>query len=812
MDAVLLDLRQAARSLRRSRFFAGITVLTLGLGMGIVTAGFAVVHAVLLHPIVADQDRVVRVRKEDVARGGGPHPFAYPEFVSLREQTRTIECLAAINYADTWSVALTLGGTPSSVALTPVSLDFFEALQVGEPLRGRFFQAGDGLTGAETAVVASERFWRRAMGGDPALVGRRLSSPGDKLSLLVIGIAPTGFEYPLGTDLWVPIPRFFDGRDGRFDSSSRRFSLFELLGTMRPGVSREQARTELEVLHRQLSTTFPADYPPMRMVVEPLLHTVVGQGRPVLLFLFAAAGLVFVIAGVNVAALLLMRAAVRRKEMAVRVALGASRRRLAREVICESVLLSSAGSLLGLAVARVLLLVLQALQPQGVPRLEQAVLDVRVMGFCAVAALGWVLALGTAPVWGHQRLVVAPGSEAFDLSSRGGRGTRGLRAFTIAETAAAVVVAIAAGLLVRSFLQLQRIDRGFDARNVAMLQLILPERYSDASGRLAFYDELVRRLSSIPGVISASPDHTGPVIGSGGLRAPMVFEGQSPEEATRNPWASWEPVMPSYFRTLGISLVRGRAFDEADTQGGAPVAIVSETVARRYWPGQDPLGKRLRLTRDFPWLTVVGVAADVRYRELTRTWLTVYFPATQSFHFAPGYLAVRTASTAEELLPAIQQTIRTQEPQVVFYASDTLEALLARELSRPRTALAVTTVFTLLAIVLAAVGVFGVLSYEMTERRHELAIRSVVGASPPRIFRAVVGHSLAMGGAGVALGVLAASLATRFLGSLLFEVGPGDSTSFLVGAGLLLAVVVLASLVPARRAAGVDPAVLLRSQ
>jgi hypothetical protein len=290
----------------------------------------------------------------------------------------------------------------------------------------------------------------------------------------------------------------------------------------------------------------------------------------------------------------------------------------------------------------------------------------------------------------------------------------------------------------------------------------------------------------------------------------MIFEGQRPEEAARNPWGSFEPVLPSYFRTLGIPIVRGRGIDDADLEGAEGVAVVSEAVARRYWPGQDPLGKRLRVAAEFPWVTVVGVAADVRYRELTRTWLTVYFPAAQFFHFSPGYLAVRTASAPEPLLPTLRQAIRGQDPGVVFYASATLEALVARELGGPRLALSVTTVFALLAIALAAVGVFGVLSFEVTERRHELAVRSAVGAGPARLHWTVLGRALTMAGAGVTLGAIGGFCVTRFLGSLLYEVGPADPSSFLGGALVLLAVVVLASLLPAHRAATVDPAELLR--
>jgi putative ABC transport system permease protein len=664
----------------------------------------------------------------------------------------------------------------------------------------------------------SERFWRRVAAGDPASVGRRLTWAGGDRTLLVIGVAPAECDYPLGTDIWVPIARFFDATTGPthmrvFDIESRRFAQFELIGRLARGVSLDQLQAELAVLERRWHAQFPDDHRLERVVVTPLLDTVVGNGRQVLLFLFGAAGLVFVIAAVNVAALLLMRASDRQREMAIRLALGASHTRLARQTMAEGLLLGALGALCGLLFAQVFLGIVRWLAPTGVPRIEQATIDVGVLAFCVAAASLWVLALGTVPVWGYRSLEAVLRTSPGELSFRGAHGTNGLRLFTIAEVAAAVVVAIGAGLLVRSFMHLQRIDRGFASNNLAVIPLLLPEsRYPDAHARLAFYEQLLPHVAAIPGVIAASPLHVGPGSGTAGLSATMMFEGQTPEEADKNPWASWEPVTPSYFRTLGIPIVRGRGFTDGDGRDGAPVAIVSEAVARRYWPGQDPLGKRLQFTREMPWVTVVGVTADLRYRELTRTWLTVYFPAAQFFFFSPNSLVVRTASAPELLGPVTRQTIRAQEPHVAVESITTMDALLARELSRPRTALTVAAVFAMMAIVLAAVGVYGVLSYEVRQRWRELAIRSALGASPAAICRAVLRRSLTLGGIGAGVGLVASSLLTRSLRSLLFEIRPTDPGMFLAATGTLLSVVLLASYPPARRAAGADPAAALRSE
>jgi putative ABC transport system permease protein len=811
MDAFLHDIRYAMGSLRRGGFFAAITILTLGLGIGVVTALYAVISAVLVHPIVPDQDRVVRVSKLDTQRGDFPYPLSFVEFWTWRDQSRSFEVLAAVDHEATGNTAIAIDGQTSTVQLAPVSADFFRVVHPGEPLYGRWFQAEDEQPGAEVVGVVSERYWRRASGGDPAFVGRRLSWTGDR-TLLVVGIAPAALDYPLGTDIWAPAATVFDGQAGRFDARSRTFSEFQLLGRLAPRVSLDQARAELTMIHRRVAEEFPNDYRPMRVVVEPLLDTVVGNSRRVLLALFAAAGLVFVIAGVNVAALLLMRASGRRTEVAIRVALGAGHGRLLRQTVTEGLVLGALGAICGLLVAHALLGAVHWLAPGDVPRIEHAALDLRVLAFCVVAALAWVLALGTVPVWTHWRIAGAPGVEH---SFRGVRGTKGLLVFTMAEIAAAVVVAIGAGLLVRTFAHLQAIERGFNSNNLLVVSLLLPEaRQRDPRAMLAFYEQLLPQVDALPGVLSASPIHLGPGTGTMGLSAPMLFEGQTPEEARTNPWSIWEPVFPSYFRTLGIRIVRGRDFSAADHRDGAPVAIVSESVARRYWPGQEPLGKRLQFvpTSEWPWVTVVGVVADTRYRELTKSWMAVYFSAEQFFYFQAASVVVRATSAPDALVPAILQRVRTLEPGATLESAAPMDTLLARELSRPLAALMLTGVFALMAIVLAAVGVYGVMSYEVRLRRRELAVRSAIGATPANIFRAVLLRSLIVGTVGAAAGLVVAASVTRTLRSLLFEVQPVDPGVFLTGAGALLAVVLIASYLPARRAAGTDAVTGLRQE
>ena len=804
---MLHDVRYAIRILWRGRFVAALTSLTLGLGIGVVTALFAVVNGVLLRPIVAEQERVVHISKRDTQRGDFPLALSLPELTAWRDESRSFETLAAVDHAATGPVPIAIGGRTSPVQLSPVSADFFRVISGGgAPLFGRWFTAADEHRGAEVAAVVSERFWRRAGGGDPAFVGRRLTWAGTR-TLIVVGIAPAAVDYPLGTDIWAPGAAVFDGQAGRFDANSPTFSQFELLGRLAPGVSIDRARAELTAIHLRLAKAAqPNDYKPSQVIVEPLLDVVVGDARRVLLALFGAAGLVFLIAGVNVAALLLMQASARRAEIAIRVALGAGQWRLLRQTLIEALLLAVLGAAVGLAVARVLLVLVARFAPGELPRLDHAGLDLSVVAFCATIALAWVLLLGSAPMWWTQRRTIrAP-------------GTRGLIVFTTAQIAAAVVVAIVAGLLVRTFAHLEAIERGFDADNLVMVSLLLPDdKRREPQTMLAFHRQLLDEVEALPGVISASPIHLGPGTGTLGLSAPLVFEGQTPEESKKNPWSTWEPVLPSYFRTLGIPIVHGRGFTEDDRRGGTPVAIVSESVARRYWPGQNPLGKRLRVapTSEWPWVTVVGVAADTRYRELTKSWMTVYFAADQFFFFQPASFAVRTNATntttqLDALVTAIAHKLRALEPAAAIESVKPMEVLLARELSRPRAAVTVTGIFAFVAMVLAAVGTFGVMSYEVRQRRRELAVRSAIGATPRDIFRTVVQRSLIAAVAGVTVGLFAAATVTRTLRSMLFEVHPLDPVVFLTAAGVLFGVIFIAACIPARRAATVDPSIALR--
>lgn len=807
------DLRYALRTLRRDALFTVSTALTLGLGIGLITGFFAIVHAVLLRPLAPHGDPVVRIWKVDPARSIARFPISYPELKLWRERAKSVEAVAAIRYAETSPSAVMIDNEPIPLTLAPVSADFFPVIHGGSPLVGRWFTAADEGNTVDVAAVVSERFWRRLTGGDPSFVGRRLLFPGATRGLVVVGIAPASLEYPNGTDVWVPIDGWFrpDPIDG-VDIRSRRLWLFHFVARLRPGVTIDEARAEFDVLNRGIAAQFPDDLRVMPVEVEPLLDASLGTLRPLTLLLFAGAALMFLAAGGNVAALLVMRAATRRREIAIRIALGAGRARIARQVIAESLLVGAAGALCGLAVAHACIVVAKTLAGADVPRLENAAIDGAVLAFCVTATFAWVATLGTLPLWNRRSanaLELTP-----HLATRTTRSHRTLRVMIVAQVIAAVIVATAAGLLVRSFARLIAVDRGFDISRLAVLEVQLPEaqQVQTASVRAAYFSRLIPAVAAIPGVEAATTAQLRPGTAQSGLSARMRFQGQAPDQARDNPYATFEPILPTYFETFGIRMREGRAFTEADGVDASPVAIVSESVARRYWPGQNPIGKRLQFGDTSPWSTVVGVAADTRYRELTRDWLTVYFPAKQFSYFWPGAIVVRTTGDAAARLQDIRRAIHTAAPDLAVIEAATMERLVEKEVARPRTAVMVAIVFTVMAIVVAAIGVYAVFAYDVEQRGRELAVRSALGASPRRLLIDVLRTSVTLGALGTAAGLVAASLLTGFLRSILFEVAPLDATTFVAAAIGLLAVVIAASTLPARRAARIDPVRLLRSE
>lgn len=787
---------------------AAVAIATLSLGLASVTALFAVTDAVILQPIGDADSRLVRIWKDDVERGGGLlFPISYPEYRVWKEAATRFDALAAINYADGATTAILIDDEPVTANRVLASAELLDAVGA-RPAHGRLLEAADDVEGAELVAVVSHRFWRR-VSGDPAFVGQRLSFPGDA-PFTIVGVLRPDVSYPVDADIWLPlVPAFTRDPDEVLDSPRTR--QFHVVGRLSPGISSGQARSELAVIHGRLSEAYPDDYPRMPIVVTPLVDTVVGHVRPTLVLLLSGAALVFLVAGANVAILLLMRAESRRVEMAVRSALGATRGQLLRQTGIEAAVLGAAGVGGALMLSRGLLALTSVIDPGQAPRIDEASLGPQVVAFTFATMLAWVLALGTAPAW-RTRMTRLRGFFA-QRSAEVPRGTgRRLQVLAATQIAFAVVVLVSAGLLTRSLWQLQSIDRGLDSNGVVTTRIYLPwQRYGTPDEVRAFYDRAVEAIELLPGVVSAAPFHLPPGTETTGLSSPFQFEGQTQDEAATNEWANWDIATPRYFETLGIPIVRGRAFARTDTADAQPVAIVSESAAARYWPGAEPIGRRVRISPRFEWATVVGIAADLRYRELTNHWMTVYYPATQSFHFDAGNLGIRTARSPSTLLSAVRDTIQAIEPSIPIDTLAPMDELLAAELARPRLAMRISIAFALVTLVLILVGLFGTVSFDARQRRIEMAIRSALGATPHALRRLVAERGLRIAAVGLVAGLAATALGARALAAVLFGVAPLDPVTLGTVSGGLALLAVLACWISARRAASADPAEMLRS-
>ncbi len=807
-SGIVSDLRFAIRGLVRQPLASAVAVATLSLGLASVTALFAVTDAVLLQPVGDNDSRLVRFWKDDVERGSGLlFPISYPEYLVWKDEATSFDAIAAINYADGSTGAVMIDGEPVTANMVRASAELL-AVVGARPAYGRLLAPDDDVKGAELVAVVSHRFWQR-VSGDPAFVGQRLSNAGDT-PITIVGVLQPDVTYPVDADIWIPLVPGL-AHESYVTLDNPRAPQFHVVGRLSPGVTAGQARSELAIIHGRLSAADPEDYPQMPIVATSLADTVAGNVRPTLLLLLAGAALVFLVAGANVAILLLMRAESRRTEMAVRSALGATRGQLLRQTVVEAAVLGVAGVAGALILSRGLLALTNVIDPGQVPRITEASLNPQVMAFTVVMMAMWVLAFGTAPAW--QTRAARLRGFLTHRSAEPSRGTgRRLQAMAAVQMAFAVVVLVSAGLLARSLWQLQSIDRGLESDGVVTTRVLLPwERYSTPDDVRAFYDRTVEAVERLPGVISAAPFHLPPGTGTTGISSPFQFEGQTPDEATTNEWAVWDIATPRYFETMGIPIVNGRAFARTDTADTQPVAIVSQSTAARYWPGAEPIGKRVRISPRFEWSTVVGVAADLRYRELTNNWLTVYYPAAQSFHFDASNLAIRTERPPSTLLSTVRDTIQSIEPSIPIDTLTSMDEHLAAELARPRLTAQISMAFGLVTLALITVGLFGTVSFDARQRRIEMAIRSALGASPPALRRLVLTRGLRLAAVGVIAGLVAAAIGTRALAAVLFGVAPLDPlTLATVSSGLVL-LAVLACWIPAQRAAATDPSEMLRS-
>ncbi len=809
LEQMWQDVRYAARMLRKSPGFTAVAVLTLALGIGANTAIFSVVYAVLLRPLpYVDPGQLVVIFQ---AKPQDQVPFTginYVNFAECRAQSHAFAEMAA-NQAH--QLTLTGVGEPSVLTTMVVTPEIFSLLEA-QALLGRTFVPEDGKRGAAPVVILSENLWRSQFGADPNLVGRSISL--DKRLFTVVGIMPAGFHSLLLTareDIWIPL-----AQDPLFGPWMSRFSghWLRVIGRLKPGVSLAQAQSEMNAMSAALAEEDPADNAGWQIHLVPLQENIVGESRPALLVLLAAVGLVLLIACVNIANLLLSRASSRAREIALRIALGAGRKRIVRQLLTESAVLGLLGGMAGIVLAYWGVHGLSSLLPADLPRAQTIRVDGWVLGFALLLSFVASFIFGLAPSF-----FAADSSLQRGLKESAGRsgesgGQRRARGFlAVAEIALAMVLLVAAGLLLRSFSMLTSVNPGFNAEYVVKADISLPQfQYSTPQQWTAFSNALLERIQAEPGLQDSAMVVPLP-LDEGNVNLAFQIAGNPPLPPGVSVTADFSSVSPDYFHVMEIPLLRGRVFNEHDSIGTPKVTVISETLARQFFPNEDPLGKQLIF--GFPpdgdvAREIVGVVGDVRDTSLSEMpGPMMYVPFAQA-PFWGGQLVVRSTLSSSSVAASIRKVTHDIDKDLPVTDIATLPETLDASVAQPRFRTLLIGLFGLIALLLAAVGIFGVISYSVSRRTHEIGIRVALGATPANVLQLILGESAKLVLFGLGLGIPAALALTRFLASLLFEVHPADPLTFIGVAILLTMVALIACYVPARRAMRVDPMVALR--
>jgi len=813
LDRLGADVRYAVRSYRRRPAFAIVVLLTLALGIGANSAIFSVINGVVRKPLGYPQpDRLMFITSQFAAQNHAKFWISPPEYFELTERVRSFAVMGAYT---TGAMNLSAGDQPERVNAAFVTANMFDVLGV-RPSRGRAFTREQDLPSAEPVVVISHELWQRNFGGDPALIGRQLQINGR--SRTVVGIMPPGFDlHDSKSQLWVPL-----GLDPS-NRQNRGSHFLYLVGRLAPNVSEARAKSELEGMLRHWRSWVADAHVPNetthRMQMQPLRDEVIGNVKRALWILQGAVALVLLIACANVANLLLARAEARRKELAVRTALGASRRRILQQFVAEGIVLSVVAAVLGLALAHWGLQALLASNPQSIPRASEITLDPTVLAFTIGVAVLTGVVFGLAPLLhvGDQAVTAAIKEGAVRTSTSGGRN-RMRRGLVVAEVALAVMLVIGAGLLIKSFRNLTSVDAGFDPASRVTFGIVLPQAtYPDSQKRLQFFESLSRKLDAIPGVDGVAAMQglppSRPVNANG-----TKFEGYQPGPgAPPENVDYYQSVTVGYFEAMSIPIRDGRAFDETDATG-APVVMVNETLAKRYWPNRSALGRRVRPSGpNTPWFTVVGVAKDVKQGGLDADVGTeLYFayeqlPRTLGFSPFAMNVVLRSSRPLGTLAPAIRRVVAEMDPALPIVQLRTMEEVVGASVTRQRFLSLLLGIAAIVALTLAAIGTYGILSYLVTERQREIGIRMALGAGSGQVVRLVLAQGLGIAVIGIALGVAGAIALSRLVTSLLYGVSPWDSATYGTVAAVIALVALAACLVPMRRAMRVDPLDAIRA-
>ena len=792
--------RYALRTLRRQPTFVLVSVLTLALGIGANTAIFSVIKTVVLNPLPYEDPEKIAVLWE-VNPEGNQGPVSVPTFEDWKREAKTFESMAAYRHVD---FSFKGAGDPQNVPGLRATPELFSVLKSNAAL-GRTFTRDESVVGADRVVVLSHGFWSRALGADASVIGRTIQL--DSVQFTVVGVMPASFEFPTSTTVAVWTPLAFDPKD--IHGGSRRARQLTVVGRIAQGVTAQQAQEEISVLAGRIATEYKSSNDRWTARVVAAHEQLVAASRPALMVLMGAGGFLLLIVCANMANLLLARLSSRRREIAVRAALGATRWEVARPIVAESLILSAAGGALGLVAAFGVLRLIATLPEARLPRMDQMQLDGGVLLFTTIVSIGVALAFGLMPALHAAQADPRDNIQESTGSTSSPYARRLLSALVVIEVALALVLLVGAGLMTRSFTKLLQVNPGFDPNNIIAARVLLPATKYPRPTIVRFYDDVIEKLRGTPGVVNASAVSAMPLHDVGAAGAlPFNVEGQQPPR-TEDPMADVRMVAPGYFETMKIQLLAGRFLDERDDMHTPRTSVINQTMARRYFPDRSPLGQIIQNPHGKS--EVVGVVADVHNQGLdTEPRKQVYLPLRQSPTAGMAVVA-RTNQDPAQMANAIQRAIWDVDPGQPIYELSTMEQILARAVFLPRLSTTVLATFAGAALLLAALGIYGVLSYSVSQRTREIGLRMALGASGGNTIAMIVRSSVLMVALGGVIGLVAATLLARSMEGLLFGVEPFDVPSFTMAAATLLLAGVLASVLPALRTTRVDPVVALRN-